>query len=111
MNTKPERQLADFIKEDEIHDILKNTQNTSIEDLEFIIEKAEKALGLSPVEVAKLLNADDKNIVNKLFKAAHTIKEKIYKQLLCKCMQILRLWLQHQHIPQKALYGGIGARG
>ena len=78
MNTKPERQLADFIKEDEIHDILKNTQNTSIEDLEFIIEKAEKALGLSPVEVAKLLNADDKNIVNKLFKAAHTIKEKIY---------------------------------
>jgi 2-iminoacetate synthase len=78
MNTKSERQPADFIKEDEIHDIWKNTQNTSIEELESIIEKAEKALGLTPVEVAKLLNTDDKNIVNKLFKAAHTIKEKIY---------------------------------
>lgn len=78
MNTNTERQVADFIKEDEIYALLKTTNNTSKEELEAIIEKGEKALGLSPVEVAKLLNSEDKNIVDKIFKAAHTIKEKIY---------------------------------
>ena len=78
MNTNSERQIADFIKEDEIHSLLEATQNTSREDLEAIIEKGEKALGLTPAEVAKLLNTEDKSIEDKLFKAAHTIKEKIY---------------------------------
>jgi 2-iminoacetate synthase len=75
---KSERQVADFIKEDEIQEILNSTQNATKSELESIIEKAENALGLTPIEVAKLLNADDKDIVNKIFKAAHTIKEKIY---------------------------------
>jgi 2-iminoacetate synthase len=73
-----ERLTADFIKEAEIQNLLTSTQNTSKEELEAIIEKAEKALGLSPLEVAKLLNAEDKNIIEEIFKAAHTIKEKIY---------------------------------
>lgn len=78
MNTNPERQSADFIKEDEIHELLQNTQNASREELESIIEKAEKALGLTPSEVAKLLNTEDKSIIDKIFKTAHAIKEKIY---------------------------------
>ena len=78
MNTKSERQIADFIKEDEIQNLIETTQNTSKEELEAIIEKGEMALGLTPVEVAKLLNSEDKNIVDKIFKAAHSIKEKIY---------------------------------
>ncbi|MDF2532281.1 MAG: biotin and thiamine synthesis associated, partial [Clostridia bacterium] len=78
MNTNTERQVADFIKEGEIYALLKSTKNASKEELEAIIEKGEKALGLSPVEVAKLLNSEDKNIVDKIFKAAHSIKEKIY---------------------------------
>ena len=78
MNTKSERQTADFIKEDEINELLRSTQNTSIEELEAIIEKAEKALGLTPIEVAMLLNTEDQSIINKLFKVAHKIKEKIY---------------------------------
>jgi 2-iminoacetate synthase len=78
MNTNSERQQADFIKENEIHELLKSTQNTSKEELVSIIEKAEKALGLSPEEVAKLLNTEDKSIVDKIFSAAHSIKEKIY---------------------------------
>ena len=78
MNTKSERQIADFIKEDEIQNLIETTQNTSKEELEAIIEKGEMALGLTPVEVAKLLNSEDKSIVDKLFKAAHSIKEKIY---------------------------------
>ena len=78
MNMNSERLTADFIKEAEIQNLLASTQNTSKEELEAIIEKAEKALGLSPAEVAKLLNAEDKNIVDQIFKAAHAIKEKIY---------------------------------
>jgi 2-iminoacetate synthase len=78
MNTNSGRQIADFIKEDEIHKLIETTHNTSREELEAIIEKGEKALGLTPVEVAKLLNTEDKDMVDKMYKAAHTIKEKIY---------------------------------
>lgn len=78
MKTNSERQIADFIKEDEIHNLIETTQNTTKEELEAIIEKGEKALGLTTIEVAKLLNTEDKNIVDKIFKAAHVIKEKIY---------------------------------
>jgi 2-iminoacetate synthase len=78
MNNKSERLTADFINEDKIHAILESTKNVSREELEAIIEKAEKAAGLSPEEVAKLLNSDDPAIVNRIFKAAHHIKEKIY---------------------------------
>jgi 2-iminoacetate synthase len=78
MNTNSGRQVADFIKEDEIYALLKTTKNTSKEELEAIIEKGEKALGLTPIEVAKLLNTEDKDMVDKMYKAAHTIKEKIY---------------------------------
>lgn len=35
-------------------------------------------MGLSPEEVAKLLNSDDPAIIGKIFNAAHSIKEKIY---------------------------------
>lgn len=78
MKTNSERQIADFIKEDEIHNLIETTQNATKEELEAIIEKGEKALGLTTIEVAKLLNTEDKNIVDKIFKAAHVIKEKIY---------------------------------
>lgn len=78
MNTKSERQIADFIKEDEIHALLAGTKNTPIEELEAIIEKARNASGLTPTEVAKLLNTDSKEIEAKLFQAAYEIKEKIY---------------------------------
>ena len=78
MNSNSERQAADFIKEDEIKELLQSTQETSPEEIDAIIEKSKKALGLTPVEVAKLLNTEGKEIEDKIFKAAHEIKEKIY---------------------------------
>lgn len=78
MSTKSERQVADFIKEDEINQLLQDTQHASKEELEDIIAKAEKALGLTPVEAAKLLNTEDKEIIDKMFQAAYKIKQKIY---------------------------------
>lgn len=78
MNNKSERQTADFIDESKIHAILESTKNTSTEELEAIIAKAEKASGLTPEEAAKLLNCDNHDIMEKIFKTAHSIKQKIY---------------------------------
>lgn len=78
MNNNFERQIADFIDESKIHAILESTKNTSTEELEAIIAKAEKASGLTPEEAAKLLNCDNHDIMEKIFMTAHSIKQKIY---------------------------------
>ena len=78
MSTKESRQIADFINEDKINAILAETKNTPRIELEQIISKAEKAVGLTPIEVAKLLNTSDPEIMSMVFTAAHKIKEKIY---------------------------------
>ena len=59
------------------------------------MKKSKKAEGLTPAEAAALLNIDDEELLNEMFEAAHTVKEKIYgknryvcsslcEQLLCK---------------------------
>lgn len=78
MNNQNSKQTADFINEEKIHALLENTKNTPAAELEAIIEKARKASGLTPEEVAKLLNTDDEAVLSKIFEAAHEIKEKIY---------------------------------
>jgi 2-iminoacetate synthase len=72
------RQKGDFIKEEEIKQLLLATRNASLEEMDAIIEKSRQAVGLTPAEVAKLLNTEDKSIEEKIFQAAHEIKEKIY---------------------------------
>lgn len=72
------RQKADFIKEEEIKQLLQDTKAPSLEEIDAIIEKSRQALGLTPIEVAKLLNTEDKRVEEKIFQAAHEIKEKIY---------------------------------
>lgn len=78
MNTNKTKYSADFLDEKRINEILENTKNTPIKDLENIIEKAEKAYGLTMEETAKLLNTDNHSILDKMYKAAHKIKETIY---------------------------------
>lgn len=72
------KQIADFIDEGKINSILESSQNASRNELEEIISKAENASGLTGEEVAKLLNTDAPDILDKMFAAAHRIKEKIY---------------------------------
>lgn len=78
MNLKNTKQTADFIDEEKIQAILKQTINTDTSELMDIIDKAEAAEGLTPVEAAKLLNSDNPAVLSKMFEAAHRIKEKIY---------------------------------
>ncbi|HYE84294.1 MAG TPA: [FeFe] hydrogenase H-cluster radical SAM maturase HydG [Clostridia bacterium] len=72
------KQTADFIDEKNIQALLEQTVNTGRNELMGIIEKAERAEGLSPVEAAKLLNSEDPAVLARMFEAAHKIKDKIY---------------------------------
>ena len=78
MEAKKNWQIADFINEDKINSILAEAKHADAQELEDIIKKAEAAQGLSPYEVAKLLNTDNPDIVEKMLKAAHNIKQRIY---------------------------------
>ncbi|MDD3437462.1 MAG: [FeFe] hydrogenase H-cluster radical SAM maturase HydG [Candidatus Gastranaerophilales bacterium] len=65
-----------FINEDKINDLIskKNTQN----EVNEILDKSLKAQGLTLEETAVLLNVEDDETLEKIFKAAKIIKEKIY---------------------------------
>jgi 2-iminoacetate synthase len=78
MDLKNTNQIADFINDEIIEALLEQNQNVSTDELIKIIDKAEKAEGLSTAEVAKLLNSEDSAVLNRMFEAAHRIKEKIY---------------------------------
>ena len=78
MDMKNIRQVADFIDEKAIEAILEQTRKTPIEELMDIIGKAERAEGLTPEEAAKLLNSEEPEVLQRMYQAAHKIKEKIY---------------------------------
>lgn len=69
---------AEFIDEAKIHAILQAAQNASDDELEAILQKAEKGYGLTMEETARLLNVTDPIMLNKIFNTAHKIKEQIY---------------------------------
>lgn len=70
--------VADFINEEQIYRDLEQGLNASKEQIAAIIEKARQANGLTPQEVAALLQTDDPELLEKMYQAAHEIKEKIY---------------------------------
>ena len=69
---------ANFIDENAIHKILTDTACLSRSELAGIIEKAREAKGLTPREVAALIQLEDEELVQKMFAAALEIKQKIY---------------------------------
>ncbi|MBI5192535.1 MAG: [FeFe] hydrogenase H-cluster radical SAM maturase HydG [Nitrospirae bacterium] len=58
--------------------ILEKAGHTSSKHAEAIIKKGEALNGLSPEEAATLLNCDDEDVLNLLFRSAKKIKEAIY---------------------------------
>lgn len=69
-----------FINDNEIFKILDEAKKQA-EDREYvlsILEKAKEAKGLTPFEAAVLLNIEDKELLDKMFKMAKEIKERIY---------------------------------
>ena len=70
----------DFIKDDEINSLIaKGKELVSDKELvREIIEKSKSAEGLTPEETAVLLNLEDKELIEEMFKAARQVKEKLY---------------------------------
>ncbi|WP_332834095.1 [FeFe] hydrogenase H-cluster radical SAM maturase HydG [Clostridium perfringens] len=74
----------DFIKDDEINILIaKGKELVSDKELvKEIIEKSKSAEGLTPEETAVLLNLEDKELIEEMFKAARQVKEKLYGKRL-----------------------------
>jgi len=78
-----ERQTASFIDETAIYAALEEgKRRASRDDVETIIKKAALADGLSPEEVAVLLNVTDPELVEEIYKTAKQIKLSIYGKRL-----------------------------
>lgn len=74
----------DFIKDDKINSLIaKGKELVSDKELvREIIEKSKSAEGLTPEETAVLLNLEDKELIEEMFKAARQVKEKLYGKRL-----------------------------
>lgn len=67
-----------FINHDYIEKILKEAKNVSKDDIQAVIDKAKKMEGLNHKEVAILLQIEDRDQMEQIFKIAGEIKESIY---------------------------------
>jgi 2-iminoacetate synthase len=67
-----------FINHEYINEVLEKGKESNREEILNILEKAEELKGLTHIEIAKLLNTEDKDIMQKVFETAGRIKRKIY---------------------------------
>ncbi len=68
----------DFINDELIEEQLKKAKNPSKQRVKKIIEKSKKLQRLEPEETAVLLNVEDPSLLQEIFQAANTIKNKVY---------------------------------
>lgn len=70
--------IKDFIDDNHIQNILDQTINPDPLRVREVIDKAYELKGLSPEEVAVLLQTEDENLIGAILQAAHKIKRDIY---------------------------------
>ncbi|HOG12192.1 MAG TPA: [FeFe] hydrogenase H-cluster radical SAM maturase HydG [Smithella sp.] len=70
--------IKDFIDDDRIQNILNQTINPDPLHVREVIDKAYELKGLTPEEVAVLLQTEDENLIGAILQAAHKIKQDIY---------------------------------
>lgn len=78
----PQWEPADFIDETKIKRLLKTGTAASRGDIITVIEKARKAQGLTLADAAILLQAEDQELLARMFAAANEVKLKIYGKRL-----------------------------
>ena len=61
-----------------IYDLLENSKNKTKLDIQKVIEKAKTMVGLSPQDIAILLQVDDQQQMEEIYKIAGDIKSSIY---------------------------------
>ena len=76
---REEKYDISFLSEDRINNILESAKEKAKnkDEVERIIKKASLAEGITPEEAAILLNIEDKELLDKMFKVAKQVKEKI----------------------------------
>ena len=67
-----------FIDHEYIEKILEEAKGATREDIKLVLEKAKKREGLSYEDIAVLLQVEDKEDLNEIFKLAGEIKDSIY---------------------------------
>jgi 2-iminoacetate synthase len=70
--------METFIDAKKIEGLLEHSKNPSKENILSLIEKSLMLKGLTPEDTAVLLQCEDKELLQKMFAAARTIKEEIY---------------------------------
>jgi 2-iminoacetate synthase len=70
--------MKDFINDANIKNILEKAKNPPPERIREIIAKASELKGLTPEEVALLLQTEDDDLIAMIWQTAHKIKEDIY---------------------------------
>jgi 2-iminoacetate synthase len=70
--------IKDFIDDTRIENILEQAKNPAPQRVREIITKALELKGLSPEEVAVLLQTEDDELIGMILQTAHKIKEDIY---------------------------------
>lgn len=73
---------ADFINEKRIQGWLKGSWNASREQVRSIIDQARLAHGLTPEKCAILLNLEDEDLLEEMYRVALEVKERIYGRRL-----------------------------
>jgi 2-iminoacetate synthase len=70
--------IQDFINDQKIEDILEKAANPPHKRVMELIEKSKKLKGLTPEETAVLLQTEDRELIEEIWKTAREIKEAIY---------------------------------
>ena len=70
--------MQDFIDDNHIESILEQAKNPDAKHILEIIDKAYELKGLSPEDVAVLLQTEDDSLIGEILQAAHKIKQDIY---------------------------------
>lgn len=68
----------DFINDEEIFQLLEKGKKSDINEIREIISKSLSKTRLEPIETAKLLQVNNKELLEEIFEAAKKIKEDIY---------------------------------
>jgi len=69
---------GDFINDEEILSFLEEGKNAGKDEIRNIISKSLSKQRLEPIETAKLLQVEDKDLIEEIFDAAKKLKEEIY---------------------------------
>ena len=70
--------IKDIINEDKIFGILKKTKRPNFGEVVKILDKAKKKKGLNLEEIGYLLNTNNQELIERMFKVANQIKNEIY---------------------------------